>query len=79
MSLAVEAAGKPPKFEFSRQKVLGFQGANFFKRDIFYSLVSKRSGSYAASLRPLLDDTSVVTVQLSESAFRCYVSKDGPS
>ena len=31
LSLSVEAVGKPQKFEFSREKVLCFQGSNFSK------------------------------------------------
>jgi hypothetical protein len=33
-----EAVEKPLNFEFSRQKILYFQGVNFLKREFFYSL-----------------------------------------
>jgi len=35
---ANEAVEKPLNFEFSRQKILYFQGGNFLKRELFYSL-----------------------------------------
>jgi hypothetical protein len=36
---AVEAIGKPAKFEFSHQKVLYFPGLIFSIEGVFYSLV----------------------------------------